>query len=91
MQRISSRQTWWYKKGFPTLWFGFLGLFSLAWLTGVIQQQVPAPTILIPVGMAVFGYVFMRWWVLPIVDEVWMQDEEMFGTAPRRIAFPLAT
>jgi hypothetical protein len=59
------------------LWFGFLGLFSLAGLGGVIQQRVPAPTLLIPAGMAAFGYVLLRWLVFPLVDEVWIQEDEL--------------
>lgn len=77
MRRISSRLTWWHKKAFPAIWFGFLGLFTIAWLPGVILQRVPAPTLLIPLGMAAFGYVLMRWLIFPLVDEVWIEDNEI--------------
>jgi hypothetical protein len=77
MRPISSRWTWWHKKAFPIFWFAFLGLFSLAGLRGVIQKQVPALTLLIPVGLAAFGYILMRWLVFPLVDEVWIQEEEL--------------
>jgi hypothetical protein len=77
MRRISSSLTWWHKKAFPAIWFGFLGLFTVAWIPGVILQQVPAPTLLIPLGMAAFGYVLMRLLVFPLVDEVWIEDNEI--------------
>ena len=77
MRRISSRLTWWNKKVFPVFWFGFLGLFALAWIPAVIQQQVPAPTLLIPIGMAAFGYVLMRWLVFSLMDEMWIDENDV--------------
>ncbi len=77
LRRISSRWTWWHKNAFPMIFFGFLGLFTLAWMVGVIQQQVPAPPLLIPLGMAAFGYVLMRWLVFPLADEVWIDSEDI--------------
>lgn len=77
MRRISSSWTWWHKKAFPIFFFAFLGLASLAGLHGVIQRQAPAPTLLIPVGMAAFGYILMRRLVFPLMDEVWIQGEEL--------------
>jgi hypothetical protein len=77
MRRISSKWTWWYKKAFPLFWFGFLGLFTIGWSFGVIQQKVPAPTLLLPLVMAAIGYVLMKWLLFPLVDEVWIDQNEI--------------
>lgn len=77
MRRISSSLTWWHKKGFPAFWFGFLALFTVIWIPGIFLQQVPAPTLLVPVGMAVFGYLLMRWLVFPLLDEVWLEGDQI--------------
>lgn len=77
MRRISSKGTWWYKKAFPAFWFGFLGLFTLIWSFGVIQHQVPSPTMVVPLVLAVFGYLLMRWLLFPLVDEVWIDGDDI--------------
>jgi hypothetical protein len=77
MRRISSTWTWWYKKAFPVIWFGFLGLFTLVWIPGVVQQQVSPATLLIPLGMAAFGYLVMRRLVFSLVDEVWIENDDI--------------
>jgi hypothetical protein len=77
MRKISSRWTWWHKKAFPVVWFGFLGIFTVAWIPGVVRQRVPAPTLLIPLAMMVFGYVLMRLLIFGLVDEVWLDDDHL--------------
>jgi hypothetical protein len=77
MRKISSSSTWWHKKAFPTLWFGFLAVFACVWTPGVVRGQVPAFTLLMPFGMAAFGYVLMRYLVFSLVDEVWIDGDDM--------------
>jgi hypothetical protein len=77
MQRISSSWTWWHKKAFPVLWFGFLGVFTMGWIPGVVRQEVPAATLLIPLSMSIFGYVLFRALVFGLVDEVWIDDDHL--------------
>jgi hypothetical protein len=78
MQRISSTWTWWYKRGFPFVWFGFLALFEVLAVFGVhAQQPAAAPVLLIPVVMAVFGYLLMCWLVFPLADEVFLSGDEV--------------
>jgi hypothetical protein len=50
MRRISSSLTWWLKNGFPAIWFGFLGLVTLASIRSVILREIPGPALLIPLA-----------------------------------------
>lgn len=77
MRRISSSLTWWYKKVFPAVWFGFLGFWTLAWIPGVVSGRVPALTLVGPPAMAIFGYALMRWLIFPLVDEVWIENNDL--------------
>jgi hypothetical protein len=77
MRRISSSSTWWHKKAFPTIWFGFLAVFTCVWIIPVARGEVPAGTIFIPLGMAAFGYLLMRVLVFPLVDEVWIDGDDL--------------
>jgi hypothetical protein len=47
-------------------------------ILGVVQQRVPADMLLLPLGMAVFGYLLMRWIrIFSIADEVWLDGERI--------------
>jgi len=72
--QISSQSTFFYKRVFPTIWFGFLAFFVCAAVVGAILQQQPAqllPFVGVPLFMAIFGYAIMKWIVFDLVDEVW--------------------
>jgi hypothetical protein len=73
--RISSESTFYYKRVFPILWFGFTALFLCMGLGTGIAQKKPVgefvPFILAPLLLAVFGFGFMKWIVFDLVDEVW--------------------
>jgi hypothetical protein len=79
MRRISSTSTWWYKKVFPIFWFGSLVVFEMliAIFGPLARPPVPVPILLVPVGMAVFGYLLMRWLIFPLVDEVYLSGDEV--------------
>lgn len=77
MRRISSCWTWWNKKAFPVLWFGFLAIFSFVVLIGIMERKVPAPVLIFPFVMAAFGYAIMQWLVFSLVDEVWIQNDDL--------------
>src|SRR4051794_6103833 len=69
MRRISSRTTFFYKRVFPVIWFGFLALFIVF---GVLWSATPSPILLImPAIMMIIGYIIMRRIVFDLVDEVW--------------------
>jgi hypothetical protein len=77
MRRISSRLTWWYKKAFPTFWFGFIGVVTVSFIPSIIDGRVTAETLLIPLVMVAFGYLLMRWLVFPLMDEVWIENGDL--------------
>jgi hypothetical protein len=72
MRRISSKITFLYKRIFPVVWFGFLAVFAAAALiAGPDGQGQSLPFLIMPIFMAVLGYVVMRMFVFNLVDEVW--------------------
>lgn len=72
MVQISSRLTFFNKRIFPAVWFGFVGLFFIAASIGMIVGQHPDPILLvIPAIMLVFGYFLMKALLFDLVDEVW--------------------
>ncbi|MGZ5095953.1 MAG: hypothetical protein ACXWCY_30315 [Burkholderiales bacterium] len=70
MTKISSGLTFFNKKVFPALWFGFLAFFLVtAVLTGIVER---APiSVAIPVFMAVVGFFVMKTMVWDLADEVY--------------------
>jgi hypothetical protein len=70
MTKISSSCTTFHKRAFPALWFGFLAFFlAISLLTGAPKQDLSF--IVIPVVMAVFGFLIMKKLVWDLVDEVY--------------------
>ena len=69
MTKISSGYTAFMKKGFPVLWFGFLGVFIVAALTKSAPAQNPM-FVVIPCVMAAVGYLVMRKLIWNLADEV---------------------
>jgi hypothetical protein len=79
MQRLSSPYTFFYKRVFPVLWFGFLVLFVVIALgSGRSRQNAdPLPFLITPGVMAVFGFVLMRKLVFDLVDGVWLEGDNL--------------
>jgi hypothetical protein len=72
MRRISSRATFFYKRVFPAIWFGFLLVFAAAPFVFPSSGQASSlPFFLAPALMVVLGYFLMRKLVFDLVDEVW--------------------
>ncbi len=72
MKRISSKRTFFYKRIFPVLWFGFLAIFVLtAYLPGRRTHLEAMPMLIVPVVMAIIGYTLFRRLLFDLVDEVW--------------------
>jgi hypothetical protein len=68
--RISSSWTFYAKRVFPTLWFGFLACFVfLGIATGTVAKDVTF--LVIPIVMAGFGFFIMRKLVWDLADEVY--------------------
>jgi len=70
MRKISSSSTFWYKKVFPVIWFGFLLVFLV---TGLLSGVAPEDPIflIMPCVMAAFGFILMRKLVFDLADEVY--------------------
>jgi hypothetical protein len=92
--RISSRSTFFYKRVFPAIWFGFLGFFVCIGGANAIgnQQFVDLiPMIVSPLVMAIFGYFIMKLLVFDLVDEVWdCGDSILIRNKGREYQFPVS-
>jgi len=64
--------TFYYKRVFPIVWFGFLLIFIVVPLFAGARSGAfpPLPFFIVPVLMIVFGYVLMKKLVFDLVDEV---------------------
>lgn len=80
MRRISSRATWWSKRVFPVVWFGFLVLFlHIVVATVGFNNLFPGYFVIFfwMCIMAVGGLMMMRWLLFPFMDEVYLLDDRM--------------
>ena len=70
MKRISSRWTFFHKRGVPVIWFGILTFIVIfaAW-TGKSGEVTIAIVMFILMGL--FGYFMMKLLVFDLVDEAW--------------------
>jgi len=66
--------TFFYKRVFPVIWFGFLAFFiAVPFVRSGVAGSVSSPPLaflLLPVFMAIFGYFIMKKLVFDLVDEV---------------------
>jgi hypothetical protein len=66
--------TFFYKRVFPVIWFGFLALFmAVPLFRSEVRGSVSGSSLeflLAPVAMAIFGYFIMKKLVFDLVDEV---------------------
>jgi hypothetical protein len=72
MPLMSSRMTFFYKRIFPIIWFGFLAVFFLiALFQGLAADPISnLPFLIVPVVMAIVGYQIMKKISFNLVDEV---------------------
>ena len=71
MRRISSGMTFFYKRIFPIIWFGFLALFMAApFVAPMIGGSTSPMAFLIAPIMMIVGYFSMKKLVFDLVDEV---------------------
>ena len=69
MRLISSKMTFFHKRIFPIIWFGFLAVFVLVALRkGLVPENLPS--LIVPVLMAITGYRVMKKLLFNTVDEV---------------------
>jgi len=91
MRLVSSRMTFFNKRVFPMVWFGFLIVFiGLSLFTGAGRNAAsPLPFLIVPALMIVFGYYIMRKLVFDLADEVWDDGDSLVvknGGQEQRIA-----
>jgi len=88
--RISSADTWAFKRAFPTLWFGFLLLFVLVGTYFGAAAKEPM-LLVVPVIMAFGGYFVMRRFVWDLVDEVYdFGDSLVVKNRGEEVTIPLS-
>ena len=80
MKKISSKTTFFYKRIFPAIWFGFLAVFLIISVVGFLANgQVPIAFLIMPIIMAIFGYFLMRALVFDLMDEVWDEGSTLLA------------
>jgi len=72
MPLMSSKMTFFYKRVFPVIWFGFLAVFFLvALVKGSAADPISnLPSLIIPVVMAIIGYQIMKKMAFNLIDQV---------------------
>jgi hypothetical protein len=72
MKKLTSKSTFFNKRVFPAIWFGFLGFFILTSLFASGKGDGPGIwVVIITICMAVFGYFIMKMLVFDLIDEVY--------------------
>lgn len=92
MKRISSSWTFFYKRIFPILWFGFCLVFLVLPLLGIpiSGRSPPGPFFVAPAIMIVVGFVIMRKLIFDLADQVWDEGHSLLVRnhgEEQRIAF----
>ncbi len=91
-KRISSRNTFFYKRAFPVIWFGIIALFVVVVILGT--RKGPSPPVIVylaPLLLLAIGYFVVRRLVADLADEVFDEGDALrvrFGSEEERI--PLA-
>jgi hypothetical protein len=91
MRRISSGMTFFYKRIFPFLWFGFLLVFIVVSLLAGPQPDAASalPFLIGPLAMAFVGYLIFKKLIFDLVDEVFDEGDSLLvrnGTQQEHIA-----
>lgn len=79
MRRISSKATFFNKRVFPAIWFGFLiVIVGLSVFAGAHRNSSPpVPILIVPAIMAIGGFFIMKKLVFDLVDEVWEDGDSL--------------
>jgi hypothetical protein len=78
VKKLSSKSTFFYKRIFPAIWFGFLVFFIV---TGLFAdgKDITADVMIfiVPAFMAVIGYLLMKNLVFDLMDEVYDEGSSL--------------
>jgi hypothetical protein len=78
MKKLTSRRTFFFKRVFPAIWFGFLGIFILlSMFAGIKGNGLEIVFFIVPLSMAVFGYFMMKKLVFDLIDEVYDEGQTL--------------
>lgn len=86
MQRLSSSSTWFYKRVFPLVWFGFIVVFfAFALWARIHPGRIGGPPpdlmfLVMPLLMAVIGYFVFRRLIFDLMDEVSLDGDWLVVT-----------
>ena len=92
MPLMSSKMTFFYKRVFPIIWFGFLAaFFVIALVNGRTDPVSHLPNLIIPAVMTIIGYRFMKKMAFNLVDEVFdVGDALLVKNGSQQEQIPLA-
>jgi hypothetical protein len=78
MKKLSSKSTYFFKRIFPVLWFGFISLFTgLLLFANTEYNGLGLSFLFVPVFLAIIGYFLMKKIVWDLVDEVYDEGESL--------------
>lgn len=78
MERISSKGTFFFKRVFPLLWFGFLVGFECLFLfSSAPKSGATLIFIIFPFFLAIMGYQIMKKMVWELADEVYDEGDSL--------------
>src|SRR5262252_2570863 len=83
MRPVSSKMTFFYKRVFPVIWFGFL---LLLFAFGLFSTSPDILFLIVLLLMAVFGYWFMKKVMFNLADGVLRATRWLYGAADRKNA-----
>lgn len=77
MKKLTSKSTFFNKKIFPTIWFGFLAVFVITsqFAGAGGENSSGAIFVIMPFFMALFGYFIMKKLVFDLIDEVYDEGD----------------
>ena len=91
MRRISSKWTFFYKRVFPVIFFGFLAVFVGVSLFANSRSNsaLDIPFLIVPIGIMVVVFFISKKLIFDLVDEVWDDGDSLVvrnGGQEQRIA-----
>ena len=82
MQRLSSSKTFFYKRIFPVMWFGFIAVFALIWIFDNGAARAAADPgqwmgLFVPFVMCIVGGLLLKRLIFNLSDEVWLEGDTL--------------
>jgi hypothetical protein len=77
MRKISSNQTFFYKRVFPLIWLGGVSIFLITILIALPNSIVKIPFTAIPTIMLILGALFFRSFIMNLIDEVYDEGDSL--------------